>query len=117
MDERCRITVDDSALARIRELRATGSSAFGPEALLRVAVEGGGCSGYQYRIEAADKAEDGDIVLENAVLVDEVSAQYMKNSVIRYQNDMMGAMFVVDNPNAQSSCGCRASFSIDADAL
>lgn len=107
------ITVDQSALSRIEALRKAGSPEFAADAKLRVAVEGGGCSGFQYRIEAADKVWEDDIVYNGAVVIDEISAQYLKGSVIRFQNDMMGAMFIVDNPNAQSSCGCKTSFSID----
>ena len=117
MSETYGITIDQSALTRIETLRKAGSPEFGAEALLRVAVEGGGCSGFQYRIEAADKAWEDDIVFNEAVVIDEVSAQYLKGSVIRFQNDMMSTMFVVDNPNAESSCGCKASFSIDPSKL
>lgn len=117
MSETYGITIDDSALKRIEALRGTGSDEFGAEALLRVAVEGGGCSGFQYKIEAADTVNDDDIVFHDAVVVDEISAQYLKDSTIKFQNDLMSAMFVVDNPNASSSCGCSASFSIDPSKL
>ncbi len=115
MSETYGIMIDDSALARIAALRKAGSPEFGPQALLRVAVDGGGCSGFQYRIESVsvDEIADDDLVFEDVVVIDRMSAQYLRDSVIRFQNDLMGAMFVIDNPNAESSCGCKASFSID----
>jgi len=117
MDEKHNIAVDQSALQRIEALRQGGSDDFSEKTLLRVAVDGGGCSGFQYRIEAADDVNDDDIVLNEAVVVDEISAQYLKGSTIKFQDDLMSAMFIVDNPNATSSCGCQASFSIDVDKL
>jgi len=85
--------------------------------MLRVAVEGGGCSGFQYQIAPTDIVNDDDIVFDSAILIDEISAQYLKGSTVKFQNDLMSAMFVVDNPNATSSCGCSASFLIDPGAL
>ncbi len=108
------ITIDDSALKRIEALRG---NAFGADTKLRVAVEGGGCSGFQYKIEPTEDVNDDDIVFDNAVVIDEVSAQYLKDSVVKFQDDLMSAMFVIDNPNATSSCGCSASFSVDIDKL
>ncbi len=115
MSENFHIAVDQSALQRIEALRQGGQ--FAENAKLRVAVDGGGCSGFQYRIEADNSVNDDDIVLEGAVVIDEISAQYLKGSTIKFQNDLMAAMFVVDNPNATSSCGCSASFSVDLSKL
>ncbi|WP_421705047.1 HesB/IscA family protein [Aliiroseovarius sp.] len=81
---------------------------------LRVAVEGGGCSGFQYDIALDDPAE-GDLVLEGAgekVVVDEVSLPFLANAVIDFSEELIGARFVIDNPNASASCGCGTSFSI-----
>ena len=118
MDHTHGITIDQSALARIETLRQGGGKhGFDDQTLLRVAVDGGGCSGFQYRIEAAQGANDDDIVFDNAVVIDQTSLPFLKNAVIRFQNDLMGAMFVVDNPNASSSCGCSTSFSIDPSKL
>lgn len=81
---------------------------------LRVAVEGGGCSGFQYEI-ALDNPADGDLVLEGAgekVVVDEVSLPFLANAVIDFSEDLIGARFVIDNPNATAACGCGTSFSI-----
>ena len=81
---------------------------------LRVAVEGGGCSGFQYQIELGEPA-DGDLVLEGAgerVVVDEVSLPFLGGAVIDFTEELVGARFTIDNPNASSSCGCGVSFSM-----
>ena len=83
--------------------------------MLRVAVDGGGCSGFQYRFELIEIAEADDIRIEadgQAALVDPVSLPFLKGSEIAFVDDLAGAQFVVRNPNAASSCGCGVSFSI-----
>lgn len=102
--------VTDRAFARLAEI----NEAAGDPKALRVAVEGGGCSGFQYDIRLDDPAED-DLVLEKdgqKVLVDSVSLPFLANAVIDYSEEIIGARFVIDNPNATSSCGCGTSFSI-----
>lgn len=111
------IIIDPSAIERIKALREAGTPSFGKNDNLRVIVEGGGCSGFQYKMEASGETNDDDIIFDNSVIIDEVSLQFLKNSTIKFQNDLMGAMFVVDNPNAISSCGCQTSFSIDPSKL
>ena len=81
---------------------------------LRVAVEGGGCSGFQYEIRLDDPQPD-DLVLEGCgerVVVDSVSLPFLANATIDFSEELIGARFVIDNPNATSSCGCGTSFSI-----
>lgn len=81
---------------------------------LRVAVEGGGCSGFQYDIRLDAPAED-DLVLEGAgekVVVDAVSLPFLTGATIDFSEELIGARFVIDNPNATSSCGCGTSFSM-----
>jgi len=81
---------------------------------LRVAVEGGGCSGFHYDIKLDDPAED-DLVLEGngqKVVVDSVSLPFLAGAVIDFSEELIGARFVIDNPNASSSCGCGTSFSM-----
>ena len=81
---------------------------------LRVAVEGGGCSGFQYEIEL-DEPKADDLVLEGAgekVVVDSISLPFLANAVIDFSEELIGARFVIDNPNATSSCGCGTSFSM-----
>jgi iron-sulfur cluster assembly accessory protein len=106
-----RVTVTDSAARRIAEIVAGETTA----KMLRVSVEGGGCSGFQYKFDlVAEKAGD-DIVLEKAgarVLIDPVSLEYMAGSEIDFVDDLMGAAFKIRNPNATASCGCGTSFSI-----
>lgn len=86
-----------------------------PGTMLRVSVEGGGCSGFQYKFDLArDKAGD-DLVIERAgavVLIDPVSSQFLEGAEIDFVDDLLGASFKVNNPNATASCGCGTSFSI-----
>ena len=102
--------VTDRAFARLAEI----NGATGEARALRVAVEGGGCSGFQYDIRLDEPAED-DLVLEKdgqRVLVDSVSLPFLQNAVIDFSEELIGARFVIENPNAASSCGCGVSFSI-----
>lgn len=99
------------AAARIKDILAkeTGKVA------LRLAVSGGGCSGFQYEFSlvAAQDASDIAVVRDGAfVFVDEISAQYVQGSELDYVDDLMGASFRVNNPNAVASCGCGTSFSV-----
>ena len=102
--------VTNRAFERLAEIN---DGADAPKAL-RVAVEGGGCSGFQYNIDLDDPAE-GDLILEGEgqkVVVDEVSLPFLANAVIDFSEALIGARFVIENPNATSSCGCGTSFSI-----
>ncbi|MEM9843244.1 MAG: iron-sulfur cluster assembly accessory protein [Pseudomonadota bacterium] len=101
--------VTERAFERLAEIGAADQGQ-----ALRVAVEGGGCSGFQYEI-ALDEAKDDDLVLEGSgqkVLVDPVSLPFLSNAVIDFADELIGARFVIENPNATSSCGCGTSFSI-----
>ena len=102
--------VTPRAFERLAEIN---DGADAPKAL-RVAVEGGGCSGFQYNIGLDDPSE-GDLVLEGGgqkVVVDEVSLPFLANALIDFSDELIGARFVIENPNATSSCGCGTSFSI-----
>jgi iron-sulfur cluster assembly accessory protein len=102
--------VSDRAFARLAEI----ADLTGETRALRVGVLGGGCSGFQYDIRLDDAAPD-DLVLERdgaKVLVDPVSLPFLQNAVIDFTDELIGARFVVENPNATSSCGCGTSFSI-----
>ena len=84
-------------------------------AMLRVAVEGGGCSGFQYKFDIVTAREDDDLVLDAngfSVLVDTVSVDYMAGSEIDFSDELIGAAFKINNPNATASCGCGTSFSL-----
>ncbi|AAV95756.1 iron-sulfur cluster assembly accessory protein [Ruegeria pomeroyi] len=101
--------VTDRAFARLAEIGAADQGQ-----ALRVAVEGGGCSGFQYEI-ALDAPKSDDLVLEGQgqrVVVDAVSLPFLENAVIDFSEELIGARFVIDNPNATASCGCGTSFSI-----
>ncbi|AYF00561.1 iron-sulfur cluster assembly accessory protein [Paracoccus yeei] len=101
--------VTDRAFARLAEINGQG-----PARPLRVAVAGGGCSGFQYDIRLDDPAED-DLVLRGAgqaVVVDPVSLPFLAGAVIDFADELIGARFTIDNPNASASCGCGTSFSI-----
>lgn len=102
--------VTPRAFARLAEI----AEMTGATKALRVAVEGGGCSGFQYDIKLDDPAPD-DLVIEDQgqrVLVDQISLPFLSNAVIDFTDELIGARFVVENPNATSSCGCGTSFSI-----
>lgn len=102
--------VTDRAFARLAEI----AEATGDVKPLRVAVEGGGCSGFQYDIRLDEPTED-DMILEKGgmkVLVDSVSLPFLSNAVIDFTEELIGARFVVENPNASSACGCGISFSM-----
>ncbi len=105
------ISLSDSAAKRIAEIVAGE-----PEnTMLRVSVEGGGCSGFQYKFDLVNSREEDDLVLEKhgaTVLIDAVSQTYLAGSVIDYVDDLIGASFKINNPNATASCGCGTSFSI-----
>jgi len=105
------VTLSDTAAKRIRALAA----AEGRPLMLRVAVEGGGCSGFQYKFDLVEAAEDDDLRIERdgaAALVDVVSLALLNGSEIDFADELAAAEFRVKNPNAKSSCGCGVSFSI-----
>lgn len=86
-----------------------------PGLMLRVFVSGGGCSGFQYGFEFDDNAADDDIKVEKSgvtMVVDAMSAQYLSGATVDYEEGLEGSRFVINNPNATSTCGCGASFSI-----
>jgi iron-sulfur cluster assembly accessory protein len=103
--------VTDRAFARLAEI----NEAAGAAQCLRVAVEGGGCSGFQYDIALAGETAEDDMVLEKngqKVLIDPVSLPFLANAEIDFTQELIGARFVINNPNATSSCGCGTSFSM-----
>ena len=84
-------------------------------AILRLAVDGGGCAGFTYKFELADAAADGDAVAETdgvTLIVDPVSLDLVRGSAVDFVEDLGGAAFKVTNPNAASGCGCGSSFSV-----
>jgi iron-sulfur cluster assembly protein len=110
------ITLTDGAAAKIKELLASQDDA--PDQALRVAVRGGGCSGFQYSL-AFDKRSDDDHVFEHngvSVIVDKVSMQFVFGSEVDYVDGLQGAGFAVNNPNVVAACGCGSSFQVREDA-
>lgn len=105
------IVLTDRAARRIAKILSTE-----PEgSMLRIAVLGGGCSGFQYDYKIVTTREDDDLVLEKdgaKVLIDEMSQQYMPGAVIDYTEELIAAAFKIDNPLATANCGCGTSFSI-----
>ncbi len=105
------ITLSPAAARRLRAI----AEREGRPLMLRVAVEGGGCSGFQYRFDLVEGAEPDDLKIERdgaAALVDVVSLALLKGSEIDFVDELAAAEFRVRNPNAKSSCGCGVSFSI-----
>lgn len=105
------VSVTQSALDRVAVLMKDEPDG----TMLRVSVEGGGCSGFQYKYELTREQLDDDVVLGDErvkVLVDSVSLPYLADSVIDYKVSLMGAAFEITNPNATASCGCGTSFSL-----
>jgi iron-sulfur cluster assembly accessory protein len=105
------VTLSPSAAQRLNTL----SEAEGRKVMLRIAVEGGGCSGFQYQFDLVHAGEPDDLVVERdgaQALVDPVSLDMVRGSEIDFVDELAGAEFRVRNPNARSSCGCGVSFSI-----
>lgn len=105
------MTLSPSAAARV----ALIAQKQGKPAILRLSVEGGGCSGFQYKFELAETAEADDLVVERdgvTLVVDEISLELVAGSVVDYVESLGGAAFKVENPQAASGCGCGSSFAV-----
>lgn len=106
-----KVDLTESAAARVAFI----ANKQGKPAILRLSVEGGGCSGFQYRFGLADQVEADDLVSETAgvkLVVDPVSLDLLDGSAVDYVESLGGAAFRVTNPNAASGCGCGASFAV-----
>ena len=106
------VILTESAARRVAQLRGQENV---PDAFLRLAVSGGGCSGFQYGFSFDDARRDDDAIFERDgvhLVIDAVSLELVKGAEIDFVEDMMGASFQVRNPNAASSCGCGNSFSV-----
>jgi iron-sulfur cluster assembly accessory protein len=105
------VTLSEAAAKRIAAI--VGAEA--GKSALRVAVEGGGCSGFSYKFDLAEGPQDDDIIVEKGnakVLIDSMSLIYMAGSEIDFVDNLLGQSFQIRNPNAVASCGCGTSFSI-----
>ena len=101
----------DAAAEKVRELILEEGN---PELKLRVFVQGGGCSGFQYGFTFDEEVSDDDTVMDKngvTLLIDAMSYQYLVGAEIDYKDDLQGAQFVIKNPNASTTCGCGSSFS------
>jgi len=106
------IGFSDAAANKLKSLIAEEKN---PELKLRVFVSGGGCSGFQYGFEFDENVRDDDIKVEKGgvtMVIDAMSAQYLGGATVDYEDGLEGSRFVINNPNATSTCGCGASFSI-----
>lgn len=105
------VTMSASAATKINAIMAKE----GVQKLLRVSVNGGGCSGFSYEFGFADVQGDDDLLIERdgaRIVIDEMSLEFLKGSEIDYVNELIGAAFKINNPNATANCGCGTSFSI-----
>lgn len=106
------ITLTDNFVKRLKELRAQEKS---PDMMLRIQVDGGGCQGFEYSFKPDTIKNSDDLLFEKdgaAVVIDDISLPYIKGAEIDYVDDLIGAHFKINNPNATSSCGCGTSFSV-----
>jgi iron-sulfur cluster insertion protein len=112
LDEAPALVFTDAAARKVGDLiRGEGN----PNLMLRVFVQGGGCSGLQYGFEFDEQSQDGDTCVENQgvkLLVDPMSVQYLSGAEIDYREGLDGAQFVIRNPQASTTCGCGSSFSV-----
>jgi len=101
--------------AAARKVSALISGEGNPNLMLRVYVQGGGCSGFQYGFTFDEEVQEGDTEIANGgvtLLVDPMSVQYLMGAEIDYREDLSGAQFIIRNPNATTTCGCGSSFSV-----
>ena len=103
------ITVDESAIKRIEELREQKNTS---ALWLRVRVDGGGCSGFQYLLDLTEDKNDSDIEFNSSILTDDISLPFLEGSTIKFEDGLIGSDFKIENPNAVSGCGCGTSFSV-----
>lgn len=106
------LTITDNARAKIADLLAEENN---PATALRTFVQGGGCSGFSYGFTFDEEVNEDDFVIEETgfkLLVDSMSMQYLTGATIDYKDELMGSSFVIQNPQAKSTCGCGSSFSV-----
>ena len=106
------ITLTDNFVKRLKALQEQEKN---PDLMLRITVDGGGCQGFEYIFKPDDTKTDKDLVFEKdgaAVITDDISMPFLEGAEVDYVDDLIGAHFKVNNPNASSSCGCGTSFSV-----
>ena len=106
------ITITSNAIYKIKDILAEENN---PDARIRAFIQGGGCAGMSYGFTLDEEQNEDDFVVDDTdglVIVDSMSMQYLTGATIDYKEELMGSNFVVNNPNAQTSCGCGSSFSV-----
>lgn len=103
------LIIDDSAVKRVKELRTAQNK---PALMLRITVDGGGCSGFQYKLDLTEDKTDKDEIFTETVITDDISLPFLEGSVVKFDEGLIGAEFKIENPNAVSGCGCGTSFAI-----
>ena len=106
------ITITENATIKLKDILAEENN---PDLKLRIFVQGGGCSGMSYGFTLDEMSNDDDFTLDEAgvqILVDSMSMQYLTGASIDYKDDLTGSNFVINNPNATTTCGCGSSFSV-----
>lgn len=103
------LIIDESAVKRIEELRTEQGK---PDLMLRVRVDGGGCSGFQYHLELTSERSDKEQEFGGVVLSDDISLEFLKGASVCFESTLIGSEFKINNPNAVSGCGCGTSFAV-----
>lgn len=106
------ITITQDAMYKIKDILAEENS---PGAKVRAFVQGGGCAGFSYGFTIDEQMNEDDFIIENTdnlVVVDSMSMQYLVGATVNYREDLNGSQFYIENPNAQTTCGCGSSFSV-----
>lgn len=103
------IIVDESAIKRIKQLREQRGE---DKLMLRITVEGGGCSGFQYNMSLSSDVAEDDHVFAGFVVSDDISLPLISGSTVKFEETLVGAEFKINNPNAATGCGCGASFGV-----
>ena len=106
------IQITNTAMYKIKDILAEENN---PKLKVRMFVQGGGCSGFQYGFTLDELINEDDFTIENSdnsLIVDAMSMQYLTGAVVNYKDDLNGSQFVIENPNAETTCGCGSSFSV-----
>jgi iron-sulfur cluster insertion protein len=106
------IEITATAIEKIKDILAEENN---PKLKVRMFVQGGGCSGFQYGFTLDNEVNEDDFTIENTnnlLVVDSMSMQYLTGARVNYKDDLTGSQFVIENPNAETTCGCGSSFSV-----
>jgi iron-sulfur cluster insertion protein len=101
------LTLTENAITEIKNVLSESDEKF-----IRISIQGGGCSGFSYVFDFEKEMAEDDMTFNDVVLVDSMSLQYLAGAVVDYKEDLMGSSFDIQNPNAQTTCGCGSSFSV-----